>query len=95
MRQITAAYLNLCTRSPPFKVHSLPRGGFLQVAVSEAPSQDHATADCSAVGASDTALRLPGTDPVGAHLDYFRIAEDPGATVGWLGSECRRGQFYA
>src|SRR5271169_5611194 len=40
MRQIipiTAAYLNICTRSPPFKVHSLPRGGFLQVAVSEAP----------------------------------------------------------
>ena len=41
---ITAACLNLCTRSPPFKVHGLPRGGFLQVAVSEAPGQG--SCDC-------------------------------------------------
>ena len=36
--------------------------GAIQVAVSEAPGQDRATADCSAVGASDTALRHIGTN---------------------------------
>jgi hypothetical protein len=33
-------------------------GGFLQVAVSEAPLQNHAAAPCCVAGAPDTALRL-------------------------------------
>jgi hypothetical protein len=39
----------------------VPEGGFLQVAVSEAPVDSAPEASSSLVGASDTALRLPGT----------------------------------
>ena len=45
-----------------FKSHRLQRGGFLQVAVSEAPPDImHPRAGCAA-GAPDTALRPIGTD---------------------------------
>ncbi len=37
-------------------------GGFLQVAVSEAPPEDSPTAHDCVAGAPDTALRLHGTD---------------------------------
>ena len=58
---ITAACLNLCTRSLPFKVHSLPPGAAsFKSLYPKRPAKDHATADCSEVGASDTALRLGG-----------------------------------
>src|SRR6202167_872507 len=40
----------------------VPRGGFLQVAVSEAPLNTVSTPNSSLVGASDTALRLPITN---------------------------------
>jgi len=40
----------------------VPRGGFLQVAVSEAPLHSVSTPSSSLVGASDTALRLASTD---------------------------------
>src|SRR5713101_7699282 len=40
----------------------VPRGGFLQVAVSEAPLHSVSTPSSSLGGASDTALRLVGTD---------------------------------
>jgi hypothetical protein len=40
----------------------VPRGGFLQVAVSEAPLHSVSTPSSSLVGASDTALRLMGTN---------------------------------
>jgi hypothetical protein len=67
MRQIipiTPACLNFCTRSAPFKIHSLPSGAAsFKSLYPKRPANDHATADCSAVGASDTALRLQGTDP--------------------------------
>jgi len=67
MRQIvpiTAAYLNLCTRSAPFKVHSIPPGAAsFKSLYPKRPANDHATADCFAVGASDTALRLINTNP--------------------------------
>ena len=56
------------TGSSRYKSHS-PRGGFLQVAVSEAPLHSVSTPNSSLGGASDTALRLIGTDPLGAHLD--------------------------
>src|SRR5208337_187540 len=49
------------------RIHSNPidisGGGFLQVAVSEAPARDHAPATGCAAGAPDTALRLSGADP--------------------------------
>ena len=65
MRQIipiTPACLNFCTRSAPFKVHSLPSGAAsFKSLYPKRPANDHATADCSAVGASDTALRLLGS----------------------------------
>ena len=38
-------------------------GGFLQVAVSEAPPEDSPTAHDCVAGAPDTTLRLPGTNP--------------------------------
>ena len=45
-------------------------GGFLQVAVSEAPLQDHAAAHCRARGAPDTALRLLANNPLPNGLPY-------------------------
>ena len=57
MRQIipiTPACLNFCTRSAPFKIHSLPSGAAsFKSLYPKRPANDHATADCSAVGASD------------------------------------------
>src|SRR5208337_729333 len=41
---IPAPYLNLCTRSAHSKYIAFPEGGFLQVAVSEAPGQG--SCDC-------------------------------------------------
>jgi len=77
MRQIipiTPACLNFCTRSAPFKIHSLPSGAAsFKSLYPKRPANDHATADCSAVGASDTALRLPGSNPMKATSTVCRL----------------------
>jgi hypothetical protein len=57
-----------CSRngSEPAQAHTnpiVPEGGFLQVAVSEAPVDSATEASSSLVGASDTALRLSITYP--------------------------------
>jgi hypothetical protein len=53
--------------SGPDRINSNPidisGGGFLQVAVSEAPARDHAPATGCAAGAPDTALRHSGSNP--------------------------------
>jgi hypothetical protein len=48
------------TGSSRYKSHS-PRGGFLQVAVSEASPRPFESTTCRGMGASDTALRPVGT----------------------------------
>ena len=58
-------------RSRPAHPHTnpiVPRGGFLQVAVSEAPLHSVSTPGSSLRGASDTALRLRGTNPIKAAI---------------------------
>src|SRR6202167_1562235 len=49
----------------------VPRGGFLQVAVSEAPLNTVSTPNSSLVGASDTALRLRVTNPADSVIRIF------------------------
>src|SRR5208283_1368803 len=60
------------------RIHSNPidisGGGFLQVAVSEAPARDHAPATGCAAGAPDTALRL--LDRFALRHPNFRVARD-------------------
>ena len=70
---------------PHSKYIAFHGGGFLQVAVSEAPLQSHATANSCAAGAPDTALRLLSTYPRFDEClgDYAR-RENPSGYVGVL-----------
>jgi hypothetical protein len=49
----------------------IARGGFLEVAVSEAPIHCNSADASSLIGASDTALRLLVADPHILNLNYF------------------------
>src|SRR5664280_2349831 len=76
MRHFQAQFIHQSGRSCPLqRVHALTDhlrphskyiafhgGGFLQVAVSEAPSQSACELELLRAGAPDTALRLAGTD---------------------------------
>ena len=66
MRQIIpikAPCLNLCTRSGPFRVHSLPTGRLPSSRCIRSAPQEHLdSTTCHEMDASDTALRLPGTN---------------------------------
>src|SRR5664279_1757580 len=76
VRRFQAQFIHQSGRSYPLqRVHALtehvrphskyigfPVGGFLQVAVSEAPSQSACELELLRVGAPDTALRLPDID---------------------------------
>src|ERR1700723_2758653 len=53
----SACFRSLCTRSDPFKLHSLPWGRLPSSRCIRSAPRDHATAHCCVLGAPDTALR--------------------------------------